>query len=373
VSSSHEPRNVPERSYPLISVVIPTYNVAEYLADCLESITRQDFHHIEIIAIDGASEDASVAILNDIGKGEPRLAIHPREKIGPGRARNEGAELATGEYVWFVDADDLVVADCLTFIAKRIEAVRPDVLFIDYQALYPNGRLRPGDRHDLMGREVPECFTLAEQPWVIDLNMASWNKVIRREFLRSVPAFWPYSPHEDIETSYSLLMEADKLSILNHVCYVYRKHRSGSEMESGRSNRHFNIFYPYEMLLDQIEKRGSDDGRAITPEIRQALFQRAIGHYASIFDAGGLGSDRSARRLIAHGDRRRFFARMHQDYLRYAPSGYQRPHGFRGIKFRLIEKNAYKKYSALEPLNKIRVWAVRFTRGVRRPLWRLKR
>ena len=92
----------------------PVFNVEDYVADCVDSITRQAFKHIEIIAVDGASEDTSGKLLDDISKKEPRLTVVHMSENGPGRARNEGVGHATGEYIWFVDGDDIVSPDCLT-------------------------------------------------------------------------------------------------------------------------------------------------------------------------------------------------------------------------------------------------------------------
>lgn len=356
---------------PLISIVIPIYNIVNCLPQCLDSITEQTFRDIEVIAVDGASDDGSEKLLDERAMHDPRLIpIHLKE-TGPGNARNQGVKRASGEYVWFVDGDDIIPAGCLGVIADRIKVTRPDVLFIDYEAFYPNGKSEPGYGHDLISRQAAESFTLAEQPWVVGLSMASWNKIIRREFFITASATFPSeSPHEDIPVSCSLMLEADRLSMLNRVCYSYRRGRPGSFMmadrkslASGSSRRQFNIFNSYEKVLDNIEGRQKDD-KPVTKDVRHAFFERAIRQYASILDDSkvGIGSFGGIG-LIARCDRREFFEKMHRDYLKYLPSEYKEPGGFQGVKFQLIKKNAYWTYSLLDPANKARV---RMDRGARR-------
>jgi CDP-glycerol glycerophosphotransferase len=358
VSSDDGPQHEQDQPPPLISVIIPVYNVESYLAACLSSITKQVFKDIEIIAVDGASEDASCKILDEMAKREPRLTVIRLDGPGPGKARNTGVTRARGEYIWFVDGDDVISADCLAVIAGHIEAARPDVLFVDYEALHPGGKSEAGHGHSLLGRKTPAHFTLAEQPWATELSMASWDKVIRREFfLSAAAAFSLEPPHEDVPVSCLLLMEASRLSILNHVCYRYRESRAGSATTSGSTDRHFNIFHAYETVLDEVRKRASNGDVAITEKVQNAFFNRAIWHYTTTLGTAG---------YIARGDRRKFFAMMNWHYLHYAPPGYRRPGGFRGFKFLLIEKDAYRLYSILEPVNEFRVKMGRITRTVRR-------
>jgi hypothetical protein len=81
--------------------------------------------------------------------------------------------------------------------------------------------------------------------------------------------------------------------------------------------------------------------------VRAALFERAIWHYTTVLP------------LVPRADRRQYFRRMHEDFVRYRPASYQRPNGARGVKFGLVERNAYWTYSALEPLNQLRVLLAR--------------
>ena len=278
-------RYVQEQTPPLISIVIPIYNLAAYLPRCLDSITQQKLEDIEIVAVDGGSRDGSVDILRERSQKDPRLTVVSAGRIGPGLARNEGARHATGEYLWFVDGDDLISPDCLTTIADQLEVTRPDVLFVDHEVRWPDGRVEPGPGHAQLARDTEACFTLAEQPWVTELTMASWNKVIRREFFLSrAVGFLPQWPHEDVPICCLLLMDAKRLSILNQVCYAYTKDRDGSAMtEAG--TKHFAILKSYEIVLDEVKRRLDEGDPAVTPAVRAAFFDRAIWHYTTVFDA----------------------------------------------------------------------------------------
>ena len=127
---------------------LPVYAVEEYLAECLDSILDQAPPGIEVIAVDDASPDECGRVLDDRAARDPRLrVVHLADNAGPGHARNMGLDQAAGEYVWFVDADDLLADGALAAIAAHLEQDRPDVLLIDYEDLFPGGRTAPGPGH----------------------------------------------------------------------------------------------------------------------------------------------------------------------------------------------------------------------------------
>src|SRR5260370_24662843 len=108
VSSSDEPLRSDEPSPPLISFILPTYNARSHLTRCLDAVTGQEFKNIEIIAVDGASQDGSADILDERKLAESRLhVIRDQNKIAPSVARNIGADRAQGRYLGCVDTDDV--------------------------------------------------------------------------------------------------------------------------------------------------------------------------------------------------------------------------------------------------------------------------
>jgi CDP-glycerol glycerophosphotransferase len=349
---------------PLLSIIIPTYNIDRYIGPLLDAITRQEFRNLEIIAVDGGSTDDTTVLLEKRRPEEPRLSVVPRGRIGPGNARNVGLSHATGEYVWFVDGDDMVASECLLAISQRLLADRPDVLLVNHGIVGPGlsdpaARYGPGQDDRLFARAAAGCFTIADRPWLMDLSMASWNKVIRRDFLLSTGAsFRPVWPQEDVPVSCAVVLAAHRISVLSKVCYYYRKGRPGSAMHSGSPERHFEIFDAWTPVLTDARIRCESGDDLVTTQVYHRLFQRAIWHCSTVLETGRTGT---TRRLIPRHSRRLFFGQMSQLYHRHVPPGYQPPGGFRGVKFRLIASKSYRAYSALEPLNKFRV---ALTRGL---------
>jgi CDP-glycerol glycerophosphotransferase len=341
---------------PLISVIIPVYNVAAYLPDCLDSVLAPG-GDVEVIAVDDASPDDSGALLAERAAADPRLHVVRRPvNGGPGAARNDGLAVAAGEYVWFVDADDRLAGGALAAVTAALRG-RPDVLLIGWDATFDGRgdgpRTVPGPGRDVLAR-VPEAGgTLEGQPELIDLSMTSWSKLLRREFLAKLGVAFGPGIHEDVIVTCAALLAAESVGAVARPCYRYRRDRRGQFMGTA-GPEHLGIFEAYRQVFDLLGARAAA-GTPASAAVRAAIFERAIWHYTTVFQATGAWPGRGS--LVPPGARRAFFARMHADFMARRPPGYRRPAGARGLKFALIERDAYLAYVALEPLNKLRVAA----------------
>jgi CDP-glycerol glycerophosphotransferase len=341
---------------PRLSVVLPVYGVERYLTGCLDSVLAHPGDDIEVIAVDDASPDGCGRILAARAGLDQRLrVVHLERNGGPGNARNIGLELAAGDYVWFIDGDDMTLDGATGAIVERLSREPPDVLLIDYEYLTPDGRTQPSYGQALLRGAPPGSFTLAQQPQLINLTMTSWSKVIRRAFLVGLGVPFPPGIHEDVPVSCAVMLEAGRIATLDRACYRYRWARPGSFMVT-TSSANFAIFDAYRQVFDFLSKRDAAAGTATTAEVSAALFERAIWHYSTVLQAGGIGIGPIGRGgLVPRSLRRQFFTRMHEDFVRYVPAGYRHPPGARGAKFRLVERNAYWAYELLEPPNRARV------------------
>lgn len=113
--------------YPLVSIIIPVYNAAPYLSECLESISRQSYQNIEIICINDGSTDDSSSILRRYSERIPRLSIYDQHNMGVSSARNTGLNYANGHYILFVDADDTIDSD---YVETYLSAADPEAVTI---------------------------------------------------------------------------------------------------------------------------------------------------------------------------------------------------------------------------------------------------
>ena len=348
---------------PGITVVVPAYGVADYLPACLNSLLGDHGCDIEVIAVDDASPDDSARILTDRAAADPRLRVvrldHNR---GQGHARNLALEMATGDYVWFVDGDDCAAEGALAAIAKALAASQPDVLLIDWVSCYPGGRTEPNPGSSLLAAVPKLGCTLLEQPQLINLTMTSWSKLFRRDFLRSLGVSFAGGIHEDILVTCAALLAADVIGAVDEVCYRYRRDRKGSAMAT-TSLGQLAVFDSYRRVFELLADRAAA-GHPVSGRLRAAIFERAIWHYTTVLQTTGIGIGRvGLPGLVPRAERRRFFRRMHEDFVRYRPSSYRHPPGPRGAKLKLVERGAYRTYSLLEPLNRARVAIRRLAHG----------
>jgi CDP-glycerol glycerophosphotransferase len=362
---------------PTISVVIPVHGVEDYLDRCLDSVLGPadlaaggggadlaaggggadlaaggggadlaagdsgPAVSLEVIAVDDASPDRCGAIL--AARHDPRLrVISTTTAVGPGPARDLGAKEATGEYVWFVDGDDELADGALAAVAGALARLRPDVLVVDFENLYPDGSVRPsGGARYLRGAETG---TLADHPALIHLTMTAWSKVFRREFLAGLGVSFGSTgpaPHEDVPVTTLALLTARRIGVLNRVCYRYRRARRGSYLAAA-SDANFNIFGSYQQVFNYFTER-TELRAPVAPRVYTAVFERAIWHYTTLLP------------LVPRRRRREFFHRMSADFRRWRPDGFRFPPGPRGVKFRLTARDAYWAYAVLDPLNRLRV------------------
>ncbi len=333
---------------PLISIVIPVYGVRQYLVDCLDSVLGQQADvRIEVIAVDDASPDGCGALLDERAKLDGRLlVVHRDAPGGPGNARNVGLAKATGRYVWFVDGDDLLAPGAVSALSSRLCDGWPDVLLIDYREFFPNGNSSASPGAELLASAPTGLFSLADAPQLIGLTMTAWSKLFNREFLGRLGEPFRAGIHEDIPVTCAALLNG-QLAALSRACYCYRRARPGSFMAT-KSTAHLAVFDAYAEVFTMLHKLVAAGDPVATSAVQTAVFERAIWHYAAVLQTAG---------LVPRGERRRFFERMHADFVSYAPAGYQLPGGARGAKFALIKRDRYRTYEALEPLNRWRVLA----------------
>jgi CDP-glycerol glycerophosphotransferase len=318
-----------------LSIVLPVYGVADYLPRCLDSVLASGQPSLQVVAVDDCSPDGSGAILDAYAARDPRLTVlHLDRNRGLGGAREAGLAEATGEYVWFVDSDDWLAEGAVEAVAERLAALRPDVLVTGFARVYPDGSTEPDTWRRLLDG-VPELFTLAERPALLQMILSAWNKVVRREFLLGLDVRFGDGYYEDISVTYPLLLAAGRISYLDRDCYFYRRQREGA-ITSTASARHADAFAQYDAVFAFLDRRPD-----VPASLRRLVFDRTVKQAVTILDTPG---------LVPDGLRRDFFRRTADHFDRHRPPGYTHPGGLRGVQYRLVERDAWAAYQQLRPL-----------------------
>ena len=228
-----------------ISIIIPVYNVENFIELSINSILKQLPANSEIVAIDDASTDGSLSRLHNIANGEPRLrviALH--ENIGQGAVRNLGINESKYELILFVDSDDLLPDNAVTKILSQYSG--EDVLVFNHQLLWQDDSLTENPKqtvfHQLNG-SVLSNESISERKLLLENNNVPWNKLYKRRFLIDNKIVFSNGFYEDIPFNWKVLLSASKIKVINKNCYLYRQ-REGSTLLS-KSDKHIDIISQY--------------------------------------------------------------------------------------------------------------------------------
>lgn len=210
------------RNQPLLSVIVPMYDVEAYLDECLRSIREQRYRHLEIVIVDDGSPDGSLAIAQRHASRDKRISIVRRPNGGLSAARNTGVEAATGDYLTFVDSDDTVTPDGFAAAMASLAETGSDVAVLGY------ARLREGKQakaaawiRQLHSRER-RSVTLADIPEVM-VNATAWAKVFRSGFyLEEGLSFVEGVIYEDQAFTAQMYAAAASIDVLTVTGYNWR-------------------------------------------------------------------------------------------------------------------------------------------------------
>ncbi|MBR0473360.1 MAG: glycosyltransferase family 2 protein [Methanosphaera sp.] len=226
--------NVSQNSKILISIIIPTYNIENYLSECLTSILSQSFTNFEVIIIDDCSSDSTKCLIEYFMKKDYRIRLFENEhNVGPGISRNRGIEYARGKYVMFVDGDDWLDVDCLDKLFKCAEEYHTDmVMFKGLNFDDSSNRFYKNDYFSIpcLDRLNNSLFSFDDihEDELFEIFVGPVNKLYLRSSIVDCGArFSECLTHEDNPFFYRAFCAADKIFLLDDYFYN-RRVRSGS-------------------------------------------------------------------------------------------------------------------------------------------------
>lgn len=209
---------------PLISVIVPVFNVKDYLKQCIQSILDQTYPNLQIILADDGSTDGSAEICDAYEQSDPRVCVIHKEHAGVSSARNAGMELARGELIGFVDSDDWIEPAMYETLLGLIKEFQADVACCSYKKVGTDGVLTDfsdGETCVFHGTEMLETYVTGRNNRI--LSPAVWNRLFTRELLEGIQ-FPPMKKFEDQVFTIQTLKRVSKGVFLNTSLYNYRQH-----------------------------------------------------------------------------------------------------------------------------------------------------
>jgi glycosyltransferase involved in cell wall biosynthesis len=277
---------------PVISIVVPAYNVERYIEQCLRSILGQLRDHHELIVVDDGSTDQTLALAKQLQAGWPgsNFRVLTQTNRGIAAARNHCIGAATGEYLAFVDSDDVLLDDSLALMDKAIAEHRPDCIAFDLRMWHPE---KPSKteviRLGYPANELMRDPAAILNTFLVDRHMYVWAHVFRREIYGQLPdpIFPPGRVFEDVSTLPRLLSQCATLLHLPHVIIDYRQHPA-SITKSVSEGWCLDFAAALPLTRHHLEQRGVADSVKRQFDVAAAVFfVRVVKHTYQLPDPIG--------------------------------------------------------------------------------------
>ncbi len=251
---------------PKVSIIVPVYNVEDYLIECMDSVINQSFRDIEIICIDDGSTDNSLAILESYARNDNRVKIISQENKGLGNARNVGLDNSNGDYILFVDSDDYIFSDTVESLYNNAINNSSDLVIFKFTRNMDDDRnsylwgfeCRPNFSKDVDFNNLNFDYHSVKNH-VLNTFTNVWIHFFRREFLRNYDDFYFQEniAYEDVLFHVKSFLRAERISYVPKVFYFYRNRQDSIMNQTENSSDIFTVINSIKDFL--IEKNYWDE------------------------------------------------------------------------------------------------------------------
>jgi len=306
-----ETRTVRKRR-PLLSIVMPVFNVGPYLDASILSVLHQSYQNIELIIVDDASTDEGASIIEMYRRLDSRVKVikMPHNTLGgAGIPSNAGMDAATGEYIGFVDSDDFVSYQAFETLVNRAMECSADVVIGDFNNFDQDTRKVDDayDKHAWDKLPLEEAFSPADYPEVYRLSPVPWRKLYKRDFMNRYQIRYPEGDYfyEDNPLHWLVLSRAERVALSDKVIAYHRMARAGQTMGSST--------YKLSALCSHLNTVGKELARN-----KSALSQRTVDEFYDYLYRQAWVIDRQECPRVKEIVKKQF-SRIYQRYLPQIP------------------------------------------------------
>lgn len=271
---------------PLVSVVVPIYNVERYLRDCLDSVITQTMSQIEIVCVNDGSTDGSLSIAQQYAENDSRIVVIDQQNSGLSAARNAGIAAVRGQYVQFLDSDDLLVPNAIETLYALASSQRLDIIYYDASPLYETAELEASfgtystyyERNGsyLEPSTGPELFSrmVEARDWLPSACL----QLLDLTFYRNAElAFADGLVHEDNLFSFQAVLQASRVAHCGQALYL-RRIRADSLMTTDKSLAHVEGYLGcYVGAMRFVENRHfAEPARTAVHTVTEQMYRGAV-------------------------------------------------------------------------------------------------
>ena len=239
------------------SVIVPVYNVAQYLGDCIDSIIRAvDGYDAEIVCVDDGSTDGSGEILDGYSAKDPRVVVVRQPNAGEGAARNSGVAAASGEWMMFVDADDMVRETLLSTVSEMMR-MSPETDLIGYRSMGGTGSSPEWPEGEVAAKDVGIDHAIDD----VLVRYCACNFAYRRQVFKDVP-FPPHKAGADLVYVARALAISRKCIVTGRCEYFYRKREGSCMLSAATPEKTMGIVRSNVDMFRALDESGKKVGQA---------------------------------------------------------------------------------------------------------------
>lgn len=310
-----------------LSIIVPVYNVENYIRKCIKSIINQTLKDIEIIVVNDGSTDSSIEKIVDLIEKNNNIKILNKKNGGLSSARNEGLKIAKGEYVAFVDSDDWIAKDMYEKLYNLACENNADIVQCDYINAYSEDDYIKVDNKEYINKYTGEqvLHHLYDERFI--KTVVVWNKIYRRNLFDNI-SFPEGKLHEDEFTTYKLIHKSKNIINTSLAMYFYRQ-REGSIMTSKFNVQKLDAIEAWRERKIYFKLNGLDD---LVYKTESLLCGNLKIYYTKIFN-----SDVDNKSIILKSLRNE----MKKNYLSFIKNKYIKFRGKMSLTMCIINGNIY--------------------------------
>lgn len=234
-------------TYPKISIIVPVYNLENFIENTVAMLTSQTYKNLEIILIDDGSTDNSLEICQRLAKSDSRIVVIHQENSGVSAARNTGIKLSTGEYIGFCDGDDSIENDIYEFLYKNLVENNADISICGVTMVNPDGSVNNISTEKHIVWDNPQDYLKALFKGTTTMNV--YTKLFKAEICKNTPFPTNLKTNEDKFYCFTASLKA-KLICLNDISkYTYFR-RAGSSTVMEFTEKFFDSIKSSDMIIE---------------------------------------------------------------------------------------------------------------------------